>query len=311
MTRYLITGGAGFIGRNLAARLRQNEEACVRVFDTQKGDGSPIFDNGTVEFLVGDILDTEALERALAGVDHIIHLAAFTGVRPSLADPLATININVTGSINVLEAARRGGVSSVVLASTAGAIMGDRPPPITEDMAPAPTSPYGSSKLAMEAYASSYAAAYGLPVTCLRFANVYGPYSGNKGGIVTAAIKAAATDGTLTVYGDGRQTRDFVYVGDVCDAILTACERLAHGQAIQIGSGVGTSVLGLIAAVEEVTGRKVQVTHGPANTGEVRNVWCDVSKAAEILAWHPQTNLHEGLKQTAHWFAENVRSSLG
>ena len=246
---------------------------------------SAVFGNGSVEFLAGDILDTEILERALTGVNHVIHLAAFTGVRPSLADPLATIDINVTGSVNVLEAARRAGVNSVVLASTAGAIMGDRPPPITEDMAPAPTSPYGSSKLAMEAYASSYAAAYGLPVTCLRFANVYGPYSGSKAGIVTAALKAALIGETLTIYGDGQQTRDFVFAGDVCDAILTACKRPAYGQAFQIGSGVGTSVLDLIAAVEKATGRKIQVTHGPAIIGEVRNVWCDVSKAAQLLNW--------------------------
>jgi UDP-glucose 4-epimerase len=309
MTRYMVTGGCGFIGRTLIKNLGKEAGAKVLVLDSLVAGSGDSFQNERVELVVADIRDREAVECAAEGVDCIIHLAAFSGVRPSLVDPHGTIEVNVTGSVNVLEAARRHQVRSVVLASTAGAIMGDRPPPLREDMVPTPTSPYGASKLAMEAYASSYAAAYSLPVTCLRFANVYGPYSEHKAGIVTAALKAALKGQTLTVYGDGKQERDFIFVADVCDAILAACARPAPGEEIQIASGEGTSVLNLMSVIEEITGCSIQVTHSPPNAGEVREVWCEVTKAELLLDWHPRTALPQGLKTTADWYVERARTT--
>jgi len=305
--RLLVTGGAGFIGANLVPRLVAAGHT-VRVLDSQVLGKRAHLGDFAGEFVDGDIRDRAALAAALDGIEAVVHLAADTRVIESIADPALNFDVNAVGSFRLLEAMRARGITRLINASTGGAIIGDAEPPVHEDMPARPLSPYGATKLAVEGLCSAYAASYGFAATSLRFSNVYGPRSFHKGSVVAAFIKQVLRDEPIVVYGDGEQTRDFVFIGDLCDGIERALASGAPGT-FQLGSGVPTSVTALIAALAAVVApHPITVTHAPARAGETMRTWCDIARARRQLGYDPRTRLEDGLAATWQWFNDSWTS---
>lgn len=250
----LITGGAGFIGVNLVRALAMRE-ARLRVLDNLSAGQAEDLAGQAVEFVHGDIRNKEDVARAMAGVRTVVHLAAHTGVVNSVEDPEFDLAVNLQGTINLLQEAVHNHVERFVFASTGGAIVGNATPPIHEEMAPRPISPYGASKLAAEGYCSAFWGSYGLKTVSLRFTNVYGPYSYHKGSVIAKFFRKILRSEEITIFGDGEQTRDFVYVGDLCEAIIaTLVTELPFGQPIQLGTGEETSINGLVEILRQTVG---------------------------------------------------------
>ena len=304
--KILVTGGAGFIGANLV-RLLLNQGHRVQVLDNFSTGRREYLDGLDLEILEGDILDPEMVAQAIAGVDGVVHLAAQTGVPGSLQNPRRDCEVNIIGTLNMLEACRHAGVRRFVFASS-NAPLGRQPPPATEDKAPLPISPYGASKLAGEGYCLAYHGSWGLGTVILRFANIYGPYSAHKNSVIAKFFKDIQANGQITVDGDGRQTRDFIYVGDLCRAILLALESSVSGEVFQIATGVETSILDLAALIQKVTGRGVSVQHGPPRRGDIRKNYSAILKARKVLGWEPQASLEEGLRETWAWFERSLKA---
>lgn len=305
MRHVLITGGAGFIGSNLTRHLSKVGGYRISVFDNEsEGDLGHVADYA-MHCIRGDILDEDALAAALEGVDVVVHLAADTGVLQSIEDPEHGFRANAFGTFQLLKLARAAGVSRVLNASTGGAILGEVPPPAHEDIVPRPVSPYGASKLAAEGYCAAFAGSYGLSTASLRFSNVYGPGSYHKGSVVAAFFKRLLEGKRLTVYGDGSQTRDFLFVGDLAEGIRLAIESEAQG-VYQLGSGRPTSLIELLDEMRQTIGDfgPVEVDFEAFRTGEIRATWCDISKARRALEFDPRTPLQDGLRQTWAWFRQ-------
>jgi len=302
--KILITGGAGFIGSNLVARLDALGGYEVVVLDNEVSGTRAAIADCSCDFVAGDIRDRDVLERVMEGVDAVVHLAADTRVIPSIEAPEFNFDVNVGGSFNVLETMRRLGVNKIVSASTGGAIIGDTDPPVHEAMVASPISPYGASKLAVEGYCSAYAASYGMSCISLRFSNAYGPRSFHKGSVVALFIKQILQGKTLTVYGDGSQTRDYVHAHDLADGIVGALNSSANGP-IQLGTGTGTSLNDIIGMLREVSGQEIAVEYRPFRSGEIVHNWCDISHARKSLGYDPQIPLGEGLAETWEWFVAN------
>lgn len=296
----LVTGGAGFIGANLV-RMLLDHGYQVTVLDNLSTGRQDYLDGLPVEFVEGDILDAELVNRVVPGHDGVAHLAAQTGVPGSLADPRRDCEVNVIGTLNMLDACRQAGVERFVFASS-NAPLGRQPPPATEDKAPLPISPYGASKLAGEAYCLAYHGSWGLGTVVLRFGNVYGSFSARKNSVVAKFFKDILTRGQITIDGDGQQTRDFIYVDDLCRAILLALESEVSGEVFQIATGVETSILELAVLVQEVVGRNVGVQHGPPRQGDIRKNYSGIRKAEQMLGWRPKVDLRGGLWETWRWF---------
>lgn len=307
--RILVTGGAGFVGSNLIARLGERGGHDVIAFDNEAlGRGEDIADL-ECRFIHGDIRDAGALAQALSGVEAVVHLAADTRVIPSIEEPAFNFGVNVAGSFALLEAMRAAGVARLINASTGGAIVGATEPPVDETMPPAPISPYGASKLAVEGYCSAYAGSYGMRCASLRFSNVYGPRSWRKGSVVALFIRRILRGEPLVIYGDGSQTRDYVHARDLADGIIAALESEATG-VFQLGTGVPTALNDLVALLREISGRDIAVEHRPVRAGEVVHSWCDIARARGRLGYSPPTELCEGIEETWRWFVDN-RARLG
>lgn len=325
---WLITGGCGFIGRNLIHSLLEDGGHRIRVLDNLKtGTRADLamvadaFEGGSghaltaefrpgVELVVADILDAPALEAAAQGADVIVHLAANTGVAPSVADPKMDCHVNVVGTLNCLEAARACGVKKFVFASS-GAPAGEVEPPIHEELVPHPVSPYGASKLAGEAYCSCYHKTFGIDTVALRFGNVYGELSGHKDSVVAKFIRRAMEGETLEIYGTGSQTRDFIYIGDLVRAIrLSVNTPGVGGEVFQIATGAETTIHALVDVMVPLLEARgigpVQVEHGEARLGDVMRNYSDTSKAARMLGWHIAMELPEGLEKTINWFVQRA-----
>lgn len=297
----LVTGGAGFIGANLVRALLEAGYD-VTVFDNVSTGRLAYLADLPIRFVEGDIMDEAAVDAVVAGHGGIVHLAAQTGVPGSLEDPRRDCELNVLGTLNLLEAARAHDVQRFVFASS-NAPLGRQPPPATEDKAPLPISPYGASKLAGEGYCLAYHGSWGLGTVVLRFANLYGPYSAHKQSVVAKFFKDMMQAGRLTIHGDGQQTRDFIYVDDLCRAIVLALESDVSGEVFQIATGVETSIAELAALVRAVTEVDVEVAHGPARRGDIRKNYATVVKARDVLGWEPHVDLYEGVRKTWRWFA--------
>lgn len=327
MSRWLITGGCGFIGANLVRQLLAEGGHDIRVLDNlsvgrreRLAELGPLHElpasagaDGAarpgVELVVGDILDPEVLRHSVSGRDIIVHLAANTGVAPSVADPRADAASNVIGTLNCLEAAHHAGVRRFVFASS-GAPLGAAEPPLHEDKAPRPASPYGASKLAGEGYCSAYWWSFGLETVALRFGNVYGPGSDGKGSVVAAFIKRALGGEPFEIYGDGQQTRDFIFVDDLVQAIRSATRVPGiGGELFQIATARETTVgeiAGLLLEILAQTGVSgVAVRHGARRSGDAWRSYADTSKAERVLGWRAQTPLEKGLRRVVEWFLEN------
>lgn len=300
MSMILVTGGAGFIGANLL-RLLVQEGYKLRVLDDFSVGGREYLQDVDVEIVEGDVRDARAVRRALDGVYGVVHLAAQTGVPGSLADPLRDCNVNVLGTLNLLEGCRHAEVERFVFASS-NAPLGSQEPPASEDKAPLPISPYGASKLAGEGYCLAYCGSWGLATTVLRFANVYGPYSAHKQSVVARFFQDILTQGRIVIEGDGQQTRDFLYVGDLCRAIVLALESESAGEVYQIATGVETSISALAEFIGTVTHQASEIDRVAARPGDIRKNYSDVSKARAGLRWEPTTELSAGLRATWQWF---------
>ena len=306
--KILVTGGAGFIGSNLVPYLVGLGHNVNVLDNLSAGQELPNFPPG-VKFSRGDVRNRGTLSECLPDVDVVVHLAAMTGVIDSIADPTRCFAENAEGTFQLLEAARRAKISQFFNASTGGAILGEVVPPISESVAPAPLSPYGASKLAAEGFCSAYWASYGLPCASLRFSNVYGPNSVHKKSVIAAFIKCALNDEHLTIYGDGSQRRDYLFIGDLVRGIAKAIERRVHGT-FQLGSGKPTSLHELVDALENVTGSKLKIKREPSRRAEVHSTWCDISKAREAFDYAAPTTLTEGLQATWTWFAARQPTKL-
>jgi UDP-glucose 4-epimerase len=299
---YLVTGGAGFIGSHLVETLVARGER-VRVLDDfstgRQENLAPVA--GHIELIEGDVADPETVEQAVAGCDCVLHLAAIASVQASLDEPRRTHRVNVDGTLNVLQAARRDGVHRVVFASST-AVYGDHTAlPLREELPPRPLSPYAAGKAAGEAYCTAFHVSYGLPTVALRLFNVYGPRqdpTNPYSGVVSIFADRMARGERPVIYGDGEQTRDFVYVADVVRAVLLACEReAAAGSIFNIAGGRQTSILQLAAALSQVLGTDLAPTFAPARAGEVRFSQGDVHRAREVLGWEARVPLREGLSR--------------
>ena len=292
--RALVTGGAGFIGSNLVDALLARGDQVSVVDDLSTGRRENLAAAAT--FHEASITDSPAMTALLADErpEAVLHLAAQIDVRRAVVDPAFDAAVNVGGTAVMLEAARAAGTQRFVLASTGGAIYGDCDQLPTPESAPqAPISPYGASKAAAETYLALYTRLHGLSTVALRFANVYGPRQDplGEGGVIAIYCHAAANSRRVRVFGDGRQTRDFVYVGDVAAALLAAADGDVTG-AYNIGTGEETSVLDLVERLE------LEPSFEPERPGEVRRSALDPTAAREALAWSPQVRLDDGLQRT-------------
>jgi UDP-glucose 4-epimerase len=329
--KWLITGGCGFIGRNLVNNLVAEGGYHIRIVDnlsastredlaqvctfteidpsalkTQSSALSPQSLPPAVELIVADILDADLALKASQGMDIIVHLAANTGVAPSVEDPRADCMNNVIGTLNYLEAARHNDVRKFVFASS-GAPVGECEPPIHEEIAPQPVSPYGASKLAGEGYCSAYYRTFGVKTVALRFGNVYGPLSGHKDSVVAKFIKHAIDGKTLEIYGDGTQTRDFIYVDDLIRAIRLSVDAAdTGGEIFQIATNRETTINELVEDLLPILSdaglRDIDVQNSQPRQGDVKRNFSDTSKAKKILHWRSEVSLSEGLGRTVQWY---------
>jgi UDP-glucose 4-epimerase len=310
MRHLLVTGGAGFIGVNLIAHLRAHASLDITVLDNLSLGRREHLDAAEVTFIEGDIREPATLALAVKGVDAVVHLAADTRVTESIEAPAHNFQTNVVGTFNLLEACRGAGVARLVFASTGGAIIGETEPPVHEQMVARPISPYGASKLAGEGYLSAFAGSYGMSCTALRFSNVYGPRSFHKGSVVAQFYRNVLAGRAINVFGDGSQSRDFVYVDDICAGIWSALSTRGSGSEVfQLGSGVGTSVNELLDQMRAIVpaGQFPEVTYLPARGGEIKHTYSDIRHARSGLGFKPAVGLAEGLARTWRWFDQRPR----
>jgi UDP-glucose 4-epimerase len=314
MPRILITGGAGFIGSNLARlALAHPDVTGVVVLDDLSTGSRENLAGLDVEFVEGSVTDQEAVDRAVAGCDAVVHLAAMASVQQSIDDPMACHDVNATGTLRVLESCRRQSVRQVVAASSS-AVYGANPAPVKSERDwVRPLSPYAVSKLATEQYLLAYQTCYDFSTMAFRFFNVYGP--GQAAGHVYAAVIPIFTDALLAgrplpVNGDGTQTRDFVYVGTVCEILLTSLLRgMSHPEPVNIALGGETSLLELVAALEKAATTPAAVEFHPARQGEIAQSRADATVLRALFPDLRPVPLEQGLADTVAWFRGRPRST--
>jgi UDP-glucose 4-epimerase len=255
-----------------------------------------------VELVVGDIRERNVCITACKDIDVVIHLAAHAGVLPSIEDPFYDFEVNIRGTLNLLNGAVKNKVKRFIFASS-NAPMGNQEPPMSEKKVPKPLSPYGASKLSGEAYCSAFYGSYGLETVVLRFSNAFGSYSLHKNSVIAKFIKDSLTQGILTVYGDGRQTRDFIHVNDICEAIaLCTWHHDIGGEVFQLATGKETSIINLAEGIKGISGNNIQIEFKPPRRGEIGRNYADITKIKKHLGFSPIITLEQGLKMTFEWF---------
>ena len=300
-----MTGGAGFIGANLSRRLRAQGDDVVVVDDLSTGDPDNLRDLD-VTFVEGTILDPATLDTAMRDASAVVHLAARPSVPRSITDPVASHLANATGTVEVLEAARRAGNLHVVVASSSSVYGANPTLPKREDLATMPLSPYAASKLATESYALAYQHSFGLPALAFRFFNVFGPLqaAGHAYAAVVPAFVSAALEGRpLTVHGDGKQSRDFTYVDTVTEVIADAITRgVTSSTPVNLAFGTRTDLLTLIGELEGILGTTVEVEHVETRAGDVKHSQADSTRLQELFPDVVPTALPDALRATVDWF---------
>ncbi len=310
--RALVTGGAGFIGSHVADLLLATGYEVSVVDDLSSGKREQVPEGASFHELSISSDGAAALVRE-SRFDVLYHLAAQIDVRKSVVDPRYDARVNIDGTLNLLEAIRCAGAGTrFVFSSTGGAVYGDlAEPPTAEDAPKNPQSPYGTAKLSVEYYLGYYARIHGVEAVTLRYANVYGPRQDPHGeaGVVSIFCNKILDEKSLIVYGDGRQTRDYVYVGDVARANLLAADVALppldglDSRSFNIGTSVETDVLELARLIGDVAGRRPDVQHAAARPGEQRRSAVQIARAERGMGWRPQTTLVEGLRRTFEWFS--------
>lgn len=310
MPEYLVTGGAGFIGGHLAERLVRDGKSVRVLDDFSSGREANLRSWGDrAEIIRGDIRDRDAVASAMAGIRVVFHLAAMPSVPKSVKDPKTSHDINVSGTLNVLIAARDVRVQRLVFTSSSS-VYGDQPTlPKREDMTPAPVSPYGLHKLIGEQYCELFTRAYALQTVSLRYFNVYGPRQDPQSAYAAAIpqfITSLLAGRPPTVFGDGEQTRDFTYVANVVDANVAAAAAgpPVIGQTFNIAGGRRISVNELIATLNKILGTHIAPAYAPPRPGDVFHSLADISKAQRLLDGVPRIELSEGLRRTIEWFRQ-------
>ncbi|HVM61266.1 MAG TPA: SDR family oxidoreductase [Verrucomicrobiae bacterium] len=305
---YLITGGAGFIGSNVAEHLA-GQGRSVRIFDNfssgKRSNVSALANQA--EIVEGDLRDPKAVAQACQGARFVLHLGAMPSVTRSVEDPRTTSEANILGTVNLLIAARDAGVKRVVFSSSSS-VYGDTPTlPKREDMPPSPLSPYAVHKITGEYYCRIFWQLYGLETVSLRYFNVFGPRQDPQSqyaAVIPRFITAILNDRPPTIYGDGKQTRDFSHVENVIDANLIACEapKEALGQSFNIACGGRVSLLELVDTVNKILGKNIAPKLDPPRPGDILHSQADIAKAEKLLGWKPRVNFREGIEKAVAWY---------
>jgi nucleoside-diphosphate-sugar epimerase len=305
--RYLVTGGAGFIGSNIVDELVRRGYQVAVLDDLSAGKESNLSDaRGKIDLRIGSITDLAAVQSACQGADYVIHLAARTSVPRSVQNPIETNHVNIDGTLNVLVAARDAKVRRVVFAASSSAY-GETPTlPKTEAMPADPISPYGITKYVGELYAKVFGRVYGLENACVRYFNVFGPRqdpSSQYSGVLSRFMLAVIEGQSPVVFGDGEQSRDFTYIENIVDETLRACEAPgASGLVFNGGTGARITLNQVLKMLEKITGRKIQAKYDPPRTGDIRDSQADISLAQKMLGYKPLVHFEEGLQRTWQWY---------
>lgn len=304
--RVLITGGAGFIGSHIVDRLSPDNDVTVldNLFCGKMDNLKNSLDR--IKFINGDIRDKELVKDAVGLADYIFHLAAHNGIIRSLEAPELNMDVNIGGMLNLLEVCRNLKIKRLVYSSSAAIYGQAKYTPVDEDHPHNPESPYAVSKLAAEKYAFAFHKVYGVPAVALRYFNIYGPRhdTSEYANVISTFLTRTMSGDPLTVYGDGEQTRDFVFVQDIVTAnIQAACSPEAPGQAFNIATGEAASVNDVIQIIRDVSGSRSRVDYVPPRAGEIKHSLARIDKAKGLLGYRPQTSLAEGIRRTWDYLA--------
>jgi UDP-glucose 4-epimerase len=301
--RALVTGGAGFIGSNLALALLERGDSVVILDDLSSGWATNLPASTRAQFIRADVCDSRYVRDAMEGVSYVFHLAASVGNKRSIDHPVRDAEINVLGTLQVLEAARAAGVRKIVVSSSA-AVFGElKTLPIREDHPVEPDSPYGASKLGAEKETLAFGKLHSIETVCLRYFNVYGPRQrfDAYGNVIPIFVFQALREEPLTIFGDGAQTRDFVHVGDVVQANLKAADTPGVRGAFNIGSGTRISINGLVDRLRTTMDGLLPVRYAPARPGDVRDSLADITAARTAFGFEPRIGLTTGLADYVAW----------
>ena len=314
-TRFLLTGGAGFIGAHIVKRLI-GEGAVVRVVDNlSTGQIARLEDlRCSIEYVEADLADNLVSDEVVKDVDYVLHQAAVPSVQRSVRDPVGTNRANVTATLNLLESCRKTGIRRFVYAASSSAYGDTEVLPKSEEMPPNPLSPYALQKLAGEHYCKLYYSLYGLETVCLRYFNVFGPGQdphSEYSAVIPKFISKLLINELITVYGDGEQSRDFTYVENVVDANLLALQATkACGKVLNVGCGERITLNTLIQLLEEIVGVKAKVSYSASKPGDVRHSLADINLARRLLEYEPKVMVKEGLRRTVEAFVKSDQRSV-
>ncbi len=314
MAKYLVTGGAGFIGSNLVRFIlaKGHEIVVLDNFATGKRENMHDFLD-KITFVEGDIRDRKTVDKAVAGVTAIFHEAALGSVPRSVEEPMTAHDVNVNGTLTVLEAAKSAGVKRVIFAASSSAY-GDSPvSPKVETMPPRPISPYAANKVACECYLRAYAACYGMETLCLRYFNVFGPYQdpfGAYAAVIPAFVSKLLKRERPVIFGDGEQSRDFCFIDNVCQAnwlAASAPAKVCDGTVMNIACHASTTLNQIFRQLQQLMNVDLEPEYGPVRAGDVKDSLADISLAKQIIGYQPKVYFEDGLRKAIHWYTENLK----
>ena len=313
--RYLVTGGAGFIGSHIVEELVCRGHQVVVLDDLSSGKEANLASvRDTIDLRVGSVTELAELQDACRGVQYVIHLAARTSVPRSVKEPIDSNRVNIDGTLNTLVAARDAKVRRFVFAASSSAYGETSELPKVETMRPQPVSPYGVTKYVGELYAQVFGRVYQLENVCVRYFNVFGPRqdpTSQYSGVLSRFMLAIIKDEPPVVYGDGEQTRDFTYIDNVVDETLRACEASgASNKVFNGGTGVRTTLNEVLRLLEEITGKKIRAKYVPPRNGDIQDSQADISLARKLLGYEPSVHFEQGLRRTWDWYNSAYRNGL-